>query len=232
MPPPSEQKVGPVPLRDCLVSSCLSGVGPSKNEVEGYVDSNDSRMQSAWLAGNHLFTALDTIVQVNGRYQAGVAYFIVDVSPSNGDPDAATISSQGYEAVAGNITYPSIATLSDGTGAMALTLVGSAYYPSAAFMTVGPNGPTGPVTISEKGAGPDDEFCQYVFYNCANTPTPTIRPRWGDYGAAQVDGTQVWVASEMIDQSCTITQFTADPTCGGTRGVLSNWATKITQVTP
>ena len=69
-----------------------------------------------------------------------MAYFIVDVTKSNGDPGDATISSQGYRAVAGNITYPSIATRSDGTGAMALTLVGSSYYPSAAYMTVGPNG--------------------------------------------------------------------------------------------
>ncbi len=229
VPPPSEQKVGSVPLRDCLVSNCLPGIGPSKTEVEGYLDSNDSRMQSAWLAGGHLFTALDTVAEVNGRFQAAVAYFIVDVS---GGFYQTSISSQGYEAVAGNITYPSIATLADGTGAMAVTLVGSSYFPSAAYMTVGPTGPTGAVTISERGAGPDDEFCQYVFYNCAGTQTPTIRPRWGDYGMAQVTGTQVWIASEMIDQTCTITQYQSDPTCGGTRAALSNWATKITQVTP
>jgi hypothetical protein len=44
VPPPSEQKVGPVPLRDCLVSNCLPGLGPSKGEVEGPLDSSDSRM--------------------------------------------------------------------------------------------------------------------------------------------------------------------------------------------
>jgi hypothetical protein len=71
-----------------------------------------------------------------------------------------------------------------------------------------------------------------VFYNCALTTTPTIRPRWGDYGAAQIDGTQVWIASEYIAQSCTIDQYIADPTCGGTRAPLSNWSTRITQVTP
>jgi hypothetical protein len=228
VPPPSEQKVGPVPLRDCLVSNCRPGIGPSKTEVEGYLDSNDSRMQAAWLASLHIFAALDTVVQVNGRYQAGVAYFIVDVTSNTLASN--TISSQGYKAVAGNITYPSIATLANGTGAMAITLVGASYYPSAAYMTVGPTGPTGSVRISEKGAGPDDEFCQYTFYNCGQTNPPTIRPRWGDYGAAAVDGTHVWIASEMIDQTCTITQFTADPTCGGTRAPLSNWATKITQV--
>ena len=229
VPAPSEQKVGPVPLRDCLLVACLPGVGPSRSEVEGYLDSNDSRMQSAWLQGGHLYTALDTIAQVNGRDQAGVAYFIVNVS---GNLASSSISSQGYDAVVGNITFPSIATRADGTGVMALTLVGSSYYPSAAYMTVGPSGPTGSVIIATSGVGPDDEFCQYVFYNCAGTATPTIRPRWGDYGAAAVDGTQLWIASEFIDQTCTASQFATDPTCGHTRAPLSNWATRITQVTP
>ena len=151
VPPQSEQKVGPVPLRDCLITSCLPGIGPSRNEVEGYVDSNDSRMQAAWLAGGHLFTALDTIAEVNGRYQAGVAYFIVNVS---GAFSATAISSQGYVAVAGNITYPSIATNSSGQGAMAITLVGASYYPSAAYMVVGPTGPTGSVLTAAAGVGP------------------------------------------------------------------------------
>ena len=230
VPPPSEQKVGPVPLRDCLVSNCLPGLGPSKSEVEGYLDSNDTRMQSAWLANGHLYTALDTVADVNGRYQAAIAYFIVDLSGATLHGDS--ISNQGYVAVAGNVTYPSIATLADGTGAMAMTLVGASYFPSAAYMTISPAGPVGSVTIAGHGKGPDDEFCQYVFFDCGNTSPSTIRPRWGDYGMAQVDGTQVWLASEFIDQTCTITQYQADPTCGGTRAPLSNWATRISQITP
>jgi hypothetical protein len=161
--------------------------------------------------------------------QTGVAFFVVN--PADNIRNS-TIASQGYEAVRGNIIYPSIATLADGTGAMAITLVGSSYFPSAAYMTVGPSGPTGSVIIAKAGAGPDDEFCQYLFFDCGGTPTPSIRPRWGDYGAAQLVDTQVWIASEYIGQTCTIDQFQTDPTCGATRAPLSNWATRITQVTP
>jgi hypothetical protein len=228
VPPQSEQKVGPVPLRDCLVSGCLPGFGPS-NEVESPIDSSDSRMLTSWLAGGKLYGALGTIVNVNGRYQAGVAFFVVNTASTIA---AVSIANQGYVAVRGNISYPSIATRADGTGAMAITLVGSSWYPSAAYMTVGATGPAGPVIVAKTGAGPDDEFCGYLWYNCGQTYSPSIRPRWGDYGAAVVDGTSVWIASEFIGQRCTIDQWMADWTCGGTRAAVGNWATRITQVTP
>ena len=225
VPPPSEQKVGPVPLRDCLITACFPGLGPSRSEVEGPLDSSDTRMLTTWLAAGHLFAALDTVASVNGRYQAGIAYFVVDVST-----DPIGISSQGYVAVDGNVIYPSIATDSKGNGAMAMSLAGAKYYPSAAYMTVALSGPTGVVTTAARGAGPDDEFCQYLFFSCGGTSI--TRPRWGDYGAAAIVGSQVWIASEFIDQRCTIQQYAVDPTCGGTRAPLSNWATRITQVTP
>jgi hypothetical protein len=227
VPPQTEQKVGPVPLRDCLVIECLAGLGPSKGEVESGFDSSDSRMLTSWLAGGKLYGALGTIVNVNGRYQAGVAYFVINTV---GSLSAVSIANQGYVAVAGNVTYPSIATLSDGTGAMAITLAGASYYPSAAYMMVGAAGPIGSVVVAKGGAGPDDEFCGYLFFNCGGTATPSIRPRWGDYGAAVVDGTSVWIASEFINQTCTIDQFMVDFTCGGTRGLFANWATRITRV--
>jgi hypothetical protein len=229
VPPPSEQKVGPVPLRDCLLITCLPGVGPSRNEVEGPLDSNDSRMQAAWLAGGQLFAALDTIVNVEGRYQAGVAWFTVNVAGSFAQ---VAVAHQGYNAVRGNITYPSIATRADGTGVMALTLSGANYYPTAAYLMVGPSGTSGLVIAAKNGAGPADDFCQYNFFDCAGTPQPVARPRWGDYGAAAVDGTQVWIASEYIGQTCTIDQYQADPHCGNTRATLTNWDTRVTQVTP
>jgi hypothetical protein len=97
-------------------------------------------------------------------------------------------------------------------------------------MMVGAAGPIGSVVVAKGGAGPDDEFCGYLFFNCGGTATPSIRPRWGDYGAAVVDGTSVWIASEFINQTCTIDQFMVDFTCGGTRGLFANWATRITRV--
>jgi hypothetical protein len=205
----------------------LAGIGPSSGEVESGFDSSDSRILTDWLAGGKLYAALGTIVDVNGRYQAGVAHFEINTSSTL---TAVTIASQGYVAVAGNVTYPSIATLANGAGAMAITLVGPSYFPSAAYMTVGSAGPRGSVVVARAGAGPDDEFCGYLFFNCGQTTTPSIRPRWGDYGAAVVDGTSVWIASEFIGQTCTINTFQVDPTCGGTRAVFGNWDTQISRI--
>jgi hypothetical protein len=229
LPPRSEQKVGQVPLRDCLLTGCVPGLGPSPNEVEAPLDSSDTRMLTDWMAGGKLYGALGTIVNVNGRYQAGVAYFVVNAASTLA---GISIANQGYVAVAGNVTYPSIATRADGTGAMAVTLVGGNWFPSAAYVNVSATGPSGSVVVAKMGAGPDDEFCGYLLFNCGGgTTTPVIRPRWGDYGAAVLDGTSVWIASEFIGQQCSIDTWMADPTCGGTRAALSNWQTRITQVT-
>jgi hypothetical protein len=227
VPPVSEQKVGSVPLRDCLLTGCVTGLGPSPSEVQSGIDSSDSRMLTNWLAGGKLYGALGTIVNVNGRFQAGVAFFVINTASTM---PGVSIANQGYVAVAGNVSYPSIATLANGSGAMAITLVGAGWYPSAAYMSVNAMGPVGPVVAAKVGAGPDDEFCGYLFFNCGNTLTPSIRPRWGDYGAAVVDGNAVWIASEFIDQTCTLAQWIVDPTCGGTRAALGNWATRITRV--
>ena len=60
------------------------------------------------------------------------------------------------------------------------------------------------------------------------------RPRWGDYGAAAVDGGDIWFASEWIAADCTLAQYMAGAfgSCGGTRTSLANWATRISKVTP
>jgi hypothetical protein len=226
IPPTSNQKVGPTPLRDCLLINCLPGIGPSTGEVESGIDSSDSRILTDWLAGGKLYAALGTIVSVNGVTQAGVAFFVINTATLMSD---VSIANQGYEAVNGNITYPSIATLPNGTGVMALTLVGANYFPTAAYMMVGASGPAGSVTVAKMGAGPDDEFCGYLFYNCGGTSSASIRPRWGDYGAAVVDGNNVWIASEFIGQRCTLSTYQVDPTCGATRAPLGNWDTRISE---
>jgi hypothetical protein len=85
--------------------------------------------------------------------------------------------------------------------------------------------PASGVTLVGAGKGPDDDFSGYrgFEYNI---------PRWGDYGAASVVGDTVWIASEYIAQTCTLSQFLAAPafTCGGTRTALANWSTHITAV--
>ena len=82
--------------------------------------------------------------------------------------------------------------------------------------------------MAQVGAGPDDGFTNYGAAFGIDPP----RTRWGDYGAAVVDGSKIWMASEYIGQTCTYTQFITGPIgrCGGTRSALANWDTRITEV--
>ena len=77
------------------------------------------------------------------------------------------------------------------------------------------------------GLGPDDGFTSYK----AQVGDPP-RTRWGDYGAAAVDGNSIWIASEYIGQTCNLTQWLTPPIgqCGGTRTALANWGTRITKL--
>ena len=227
IPPLANQKVGPVPLRDCLAVTCLPDLGPS-NEGEAPLDANDSRMQQVWLAGGTLYGALDTAGVVAGNLHAAVAWFAVSPAlfPSN-----ASIQDQGYVGVAGNdVSYPAIAILPNGRGAMAMTLVGGSYFPSAAYVPIA-SGDTGAVHVIGRGQAPEDGFCGYAFFNCA-FPEPGARPRWGDYGAAVVLGNTLWIGSEYIAHSCSFNTYSNDPTCGGTRVTLANWSTRISAITP
>jgi hypothetical protein len=231
VPPRSEQKAGSVPLRDCLITAACAplvlGATDPFPEVEGPLDSNDSRMQQTWFAGGRLYGAVDTIARVNGDLKAATAWFSVD-------PRTPRVVAQGYVAVAGNnVNYPAIGVVKGGgKGVMAFTLVGGNHFPSAAYMRLDNGRVTGDVHVAGKGKGPEDSFCEYVAFNCAGTATPAIRPRWGDYGAAVPVGDSVWIASEWTGQTCTFAQYQADMTCGQTRTALANWSTRISLVTP
>jgi len=225
VPPLSEQKAGPTPLRDCEIVGCEFAGGVSPREVEGPLDSSDSRIFNTWYDGQHVWASLSTIVQVNGSIKAGSAWFRFD-------PTGA-LSRQGYIAVGNNnVIYPGIATLPNGQGAVGLNLVGGDWFPSQGYVLVGNNGPTGPIHVSAYGQGPEDGFCEYVVENCAGTDPPGNRPRWGDYPAAQAAGGYIWISNEYIAQSCTFKQYEADFTCGNTRGSAANWSTRLSRVSP
>jgi hypothetical protein len=229
VPPLTTQKAGPTPLADCLQVTCQPGQGPS-SASEGPLDSNDSRVQQVTLAGGRVYTALDTGAVVGGNLQAGVAWFAIQPAAALA---SSTVVAQGYLGVRGqNVTYPALSVRPDGRGAMAFTLSGRAWFPTAAYARFGPRG-TGAVNVAGLGVAPEDGHCEYAFYNCAGNPnTPQARPRWGDYGAAQVVGSRVWIASEYISDRCTFAEFSADPTCGHDRVIRANWSTHIAVVTP
>jgi hypothetical protein len=86
----------------------------------------------------------------------------------------------------------------------------------------------GQVHVAVEGLGPTDGFTSYK----AEVGDPP-RTRWGDYGAALTDGASIWIASEYIGQTCTLTQALADGfSCGGTRTSLGNWDTRISKLAP
>ena len=232
-PPASEQKKGDTPLRQCINDTdrkTPSGKGcwrllfteePAHDEVLSPLDSNDSRMQQVWYADGKLFGSLDTGVKISGDSLAGIDWFVID-------PAASSVVSTGFLATANkNLTYPAIATSATGSGVMAFTLVGENDFPSAAYAPIDASG-VGTIQVAAAGVGPQDGFSGYKAFG--DPP----RPRWGDYGAAQFDGTSLWIASEYIGQTCTLGQYLNDPIgqCGGTRTALANWDTRISQITP
>jgi hypothetical protein len=225
-PPMAEQKIGPTPLADyCSVTDCW-GFGPQQAS-EGPLATNDSRMYQVYYANGRLYGALNTGVQVSGRLQSGIAWFLVNPGTAPGN---ATVANQGYIAVANNnVMFPAVAALANGMGAMGYSLSGQGHYPSAAYSRVGPAGVVGAVNIAAAGVGPQDGFSEYAPISDASSAP---RPRWGDYGAAVAVGSTIWMANEYIGQACSFATFQNDLTCGNERAPLINWATRVSQVTP
>ena len=232
VPPRSDQLAGDFPFGQCLSDTTIAtpfGAGCWRNffvsggpfpNVEKKIDSNDSRMQQVYFSRGKLWGALDTAVTVSGENRAGIAWFIVN-------PRRATVENQGVVAVAGNnVTRPAVAATSDGRGIVAFTLTGKNHFPSAAFTTIDSRVGAGDIHVVAEGVGADDGFTGY-------NPRGNFgsRPRWGDYGAAATDGSDVWIASEYIGQSCTLSTYVSTGfSCGGTRVSQGNWYTRISKV--
>ena len=213
---------------------------PAHNEVISTPDSNDTRMQQVMFANGNLWGALDTAINPDGGPQrAGIAYYVVN-------PNSGTVLLQGYLGAEGyDFTYPAIGVTESGRGVMAFTATGDEHPPSAAYAPIdavagvgawkfaGPDG---------RGEADDDGFTSYV----AEVGAPP-RTRWGDFGAAVVDGNSIWIASEYIAEHCDFTTWagpfiaggTGDnllgtcsgaPGATGTRTANANWATRISKL--
>jgi hypothetical protein len=240
IPPLSDQKPGDFPLGECLNDTAIPtpfGTGcwrylltsePAHNEVEGPLDSNDTRMQQVVFAGDQLWGALDTAVTVAGENKAGIEWFVT--RPRGGrrhDSFSPALVNDGYLAVPhNNVIYPAIGINPNGRGVMAFTLAGADHYPSAAFASISERG-VGDVQVAAEGVYPQDGFTEYKAFR--NPP----RPRWGDYGATAVDGNTIWIASEYIGGVyCNLDLYVSTNfTCDNTRTSLANWYTRISQIT-
>jgi hypothetical protein len=243
IPAPSVQKPGNAPLRDCINNTTLVlpngatgcwqvlfpfGPEPVHNAVLHPIDVNDTRMQQVTYANGMLFGALDTALKVGGKTQAGIEWFSVTPRVSD-DGLSARLSGSGYLGARNtNLSYPALTVNENGDGVMAFTLLGPKDYPSAAYTTFNVESGMSKIHIAAAGVGPDDGFSNYAAYGLP------IRTRWGDYGAAVVDGNNIWIASEYIGQTCSYLQYTnfsaGFGSCGATRTTLANWDTRITEL--
>jgi hypothetical protein len=223
-----------------LVSTAVHNA--TKPEVIQSPDSNDTRMQQVMYANGKLWGALDTALNPDGGPQrAGVAWYIVN-------PSAGKVDMSGYLGASGyDFTYPAIGVTAGGRGVMAFTATGDTLDPSAAYAPIDAKVGLGDWNVAPGGTGaaPDDGFSGYKAQDFPNG----VRSRWGDYGAAAVDGNSVWIASEYIGHSCNYTDWGGPffvggsgdnllGTCGGAshgpggRTALANWSTRISQLTP
>jgi hypothetical protein len=221
------------------------GAQPAHNEVVSTPDSNDTRMQQVTYANGKLWGALDTALNPEGGAQrAGIAWFVVKPSVATGSVSA-KMALQGYLGKAGaDLTYPAIGVTPSGRGVMAFSYTDATTYPSAGYAAIDALVGTGPISVAAEGKATDDGFTSYKS-QVGNPP----RTRWGDYGAAAVDGSSVWIASEYIASACDYTTWggrffgatTGDnklgtcasaPGAAGPRTALGNWSTRISQVTP
>lgn len=223
----------------------LFGAEPAHTEVVSTPDSNDTRMQQVMYADGKLWGALDTALNPGGGPQrAGIAWFVVKPSVDSRSVRA-KVERQGYLGRAGaDVSYPAIGVTAKGRGVMAFTYTDGSTFLSAAYAPIDASHGTGRITIAATGKAADDGFTSYV----AQVGSPP-RTRWGDYGAAAVDGSSVWIASEYVASACDYTTWggrffgaqTGDnklgtcapsPGAAGLRTALGNWATRISQVTP
>lgn len=215
----AQQKPGSTPLLNCFASSCAPtflGYPTHVYSAPRELAVNDSRMQQVSYANGKLWGTLDTDVLLSdGSHGSGINYFVIN-------PDSHGIFANDTLALPdANLTYGAAAVTQSGRGVIAFTVVGPNDYPSAGYASLDAKIGAGEVHIAATGAGPWDGFTGIPFFGSG--------PRWGDYGAASADGNKIWIASEYIAQTCTLTEYLTAPLfqCGGTRGALGNWATRI-----
>jgi hypothetical protein len=183
---------------------------------------NDSRIQQVMHANGTLWGAPDTdVVLQDSRRGSGIAYFVIN-------PHSGGIRANDTLALPDTKSAcPAVGVTQNGRGVIAFTVVGPNDFPSAGYASLDAKVGAGPVHIAAAGAGPWH----------ASTNIPCLgggRPRRGDSGAAVVDGDSIWFASECIAHTGTQAPYQAAPfgQCGGTRGSLGNWATRITRLAP
>lgn len=210
VPPAATQKVGDIPFGN------LSGF-----VTPGVLDTSDSRVLDARYGNGKLWAVLGTAADVGGADRSGIGWFIFNPKV-NASGVSASITSQGILALADEyLSYPTMAVTSSGRGVIGFTRVGENLFPSVGYASIDAVAGVGEVHMIKEGNAPQDGFTEYGG-----------RPRWGDYGAAAVDGGDIYLANQYIEQGpCTVTELLTT-NCNGTRTLFANWSTRVTKLTP
>jgi hypothetical protein len=179
------------------------------------IEANDDRMNQTVFAGGHLWSGLNTAVTTpQGPTLAGIAWFATTPSVDSSGAVSATMAGQGYLAVnKEDVIFPSIGVTPGGKAAMAFTLTGPNYHPSAAWAPLSLTAGAGPIYVAAAGRNADDDFSASKTYGGDGSS------RWGDYSAAVSDPSgHIWMATEYIS--------------GSDRTALTDWSTYVYHVTP
>ena len=183
-PDVATQRPGPLPYGSTLIP-------PGQL---AYLDGGDIRVQALTYAGGRLYLTLQSgVVDQNGRGVVGGAYIVLSPTYRNGIL-AASVLNQGYLAVNSNhLLRPAIAVNAQGHGAIAATLVGPDWYPSAAVIPFDTFSTPSTIQVAAAGSLPEDGFTGYPGGSGAGVA------RWGDYNTAVVtsDGA-IWMVVQYI----------------------------------
>ena len=85
---------------------------------------------------------------------------------------------------------------------MAFTATGNTLDPSAAYAPIDAVAGAGPWNVVAEGAAQHDGLTVYEA-QVGNPP----QTRWGNYGAAPVDGNSIWIGSEYMGHACAYTDW-------------------------
>ena len=190
--------------------------GPSQGyNIVPALDGGDCRVLSAFYSGGRIYLSFQTqVVDELGNSLVGGAYVILSPTFRN-NVLAAPVLRQGYLLVQKNhLLRPAIGVTAQGRGAIAMTLAGPNYFPSAAYVTIDTYSTGSAVQLVAAGGGPEDGFTGYP-------PNSNFVARWGDYNTAAVnsDGS-IWMTTEYI------------PGPSVPRTPSANWGTFITRYQP
>ena len=222
-------------LRARLLAAALRQRAGAHDEVD--LDAGLARLPDAadLVRERHALGGVRHGGQVGGELKAGIAWFAVDPKINGAGKVEGNIKKQGYVALANNnLTMPAIAMTTGGKGAIAFTVLGEDYHPSAGYVTIDANGTVGQIHIAAAGLGVDDGFTSYkAFVGDPPVPAGATTARLSPTAARSGSPPSTSARPARYAQYYPSPPSPADfGSCGGTRTSLANWGTRISKLNP